>query len=307
MINTYKKNNEVWIDLDNGTPKEIHELMDQYSIHPFVAKELSSVTPRPRIEFHDQYIYFILHFPAWKHTHSNNDSNQEVDFIVGKDVLITARYDTIDSIHKYAKEVEVEEILDKKGDKTYEHSHIIFMGLLRSLYGGLFEELAYIEDTAKNITKQIFNGKEREMVVAISEITRTLLDFKRVIDLHKEILETMKHRGQGIFGEHFAEEMESIIIDYLKLDTSIRSSLEMLRELRDTNNSMLTTKQNEIVKQLTVLGFVILPLNLIAWLFAMRVDGLPFLNNPNGFYIVLVLMLASASIALVYAKSKKWL
>lgn len=307
MINTYKKSDEVWIDLDNGTPKEIHDLMDQYSIHPFVAKELSSVTPRPRIEFHDQYIYCILHFPAWKHTHSKDDVNQEVDFIIGKDVLITARYDTIDSIHKFAKEVEVEEILDKKGDRTYEHSHKIFMGLLRSLYGGLFEELAYIEDTTKNITGQIFHGKEREMVVSISEITRTLLDFKRVIDLHHEILETMKHRGQEIFGEHFGLEMESIIVDYQKLDSSIRSSLEMLRELRDTNNSLLTTKQNEIVKQLTVLGFVILPLNLIAWLFAMRVDGLPFLNNPNGFYIVLVLMLASASIALVYAKSKHWL
>jgi magnesium transporter len=307
MINTFKKENEIWIDLDNGTPKEIHELMDQYSIHPFVAKELSTITPRPRIEFHDQYIYCILHFPAWKHTHSKDDVNQEVDFIIGKDVLITARYDTIDSIHKYSKELEVEEILDKGGDKKYEHSHKIFMGLLRSLYVGLFEELAYIEDTTRNITGQIFHGKEREMVISISEITRTLLDFKRVTDLHHEILETMRHQGEEIFGKHFGNEMEAIIVDYQKLNSSIRSSLEMLRELRDTNNSLLTTKQNEIVKQLTVLGFVILPLNLIAWMFAMRVDGLPFLNNPNGFYIVLTLMLASAVIALVYAKHKRWL
>lgn len=307
MIKTFKKGEETWIDLDNGTPKEIHELMDKYSIHPFVAKDLSSVTPRPRIEFHDEYIYCILHFPAWKHTHSKDDVNQEVDFIIGQETLITARYDTIDSLHKFSKELEVDEILDKSGDKKKNHSHKIFMGLLRSLYSGLFEELAYIEDTTKNITSQIFHGREKEMVVSISEITRTLLDFKRVIDLHHEILEALSRQGRVIFGEYFSVEMDAIIVDYHKLDTSIRSSLEMLRELRDTNNSMLTTKQNEIVKQLTVLGFVILPLNLIAWMFAMRVDGLPFLNNPNGFLIVLTIMIASACIALVYAKHKKWL
>ena len=88
MINTYKKNSEVWMDIDNGTPEEIHKLMDQYSIHPFVAKELSTFTPRPRIEFHDEYIYCIIHFPAWKHTHSKDDVNQEVDFIIGDDIAI---------------------------------------------------------------------------------------------------------------------------------------------------------------------------------------------------------------------------
>jgi magnesium transporter len=307
MINTYKKGDETWVDIDHGTPEEIHELMDKYSIHPFVAKELTSVTPRPRIEFHDEYIYCILHFPAWKHTHSKDDINQEVDFIIGKETLITARYDTIDSLHKFSKELEVDEILDKSGDKKRNQSHKIFTGLLRSLYSGLFEELAYIEDTSKNITSQIFHGKEKQMVISISEVTRTLLDFKRVIDLHHEILLGLSNKGKEVFGESFGAEMELIIIDYLKINTSIRSSLEMLRELRDTNNSMLTTKQNEIVKQLTVLGFVILPLNLIAWIFAMRVEGLPFLNNPNGFLIVLTIMIASASIALAYAKHKKWL
>lgn len=305
MINKYKKGDEIWIDVDHGTPKEIHELMDEHNIHPFVAKELTTITPRPRIEFHDDYIYCILHFPAWKHTHSKDDTNQEIDFIIGKETLITARYDTIDSLHKFAKDIEVDEILERNNKKGA--SHKIFMGLLRELYGGLFDELNYIDDTTKNITNQIFHGKEKEMVVSISEITRTLLDFKRVIDMHHEVLEGLKINGSEIFGTKFLREMESIIVDYHKISASIKSSLEMLRELRDTNNSLVTSKQNEIVKQLTVLGFVILPLNLIAWMFAMRVDGLPFLGNPNGFLIVLTLMIASASIALSYAKHKRWL
>jgi magnesium transporter len=255
MINTYKWKNETWVDLNGGTPEEIHELMDKYNIHPFVAKELSTKTPKPRIEFHDTYVYCIMHFPAWKHTHGE-EKNQEIDFIIGKDTLITARYDTIDALHKLSKDLEVEEVLDK-GDHEYKHSHIIFMRMLRGLYTSTFEELEAIQDSIENITSQIFKEKEREMVVSISEITRTLLDFKRVTDLHHEILEALKRRGEEIFGEEFSKEMDSIILDYLKINTTIKSNMDMVRELRDTDNSLLTSKQNETIKRLTIITAIL--------------------------------------------------
>ena len=307
MINTYRYNEETWVDIDHGTPEEIHGLMDTYGIHPFVAKELTTTTPKPRIEFHDNYIYCILHFPSWKHTHAGDNKNQEVDFIIGKDALITARYDSIDAMHRLSKDLEVSEILDKKGDQKHKHSHRILMHMLRSLYSSISDELDYIEDTAEEITAEIFNGKEKEMVVKISEVTRNLLNFKRVTDLHHEILVTLSKRGREIFGEHFGIEMDAVTVDYLKVSTAIRSSLEMLRELRDTNNSLLTSKQNETVKQLTVLGGILLPMNLVSWLFAMRVGGVPLEDNSNGFWIVLVSMLAYTLIAVVYSKHKKWI
>ncbi len=306
MITERKHNHETWIDIHQGTSEEIKKVMDDYNIHPFVAKELSSKTPKPRIELHEKYIYCILHFPAWKHTHSE-EKNQEIDFVIGNNFLITARYDTIDSLHKFSKDTEVKEILDRNNVAESDSGHVLFISLLKELYNGLFEELDHMEQMTDSITSKIFKGKEKEMVIAISEITRTLIDFERVTNLHHEILDSLKKMGGSLFGEDFANDMDFVKQDFMKLNTNIRSSLEMLRELRNTNDSLLTSKQNEIVKQLTVMGFVILPLNLIAWMFAMRVEGLPFLNNPNGFLIVLVLMVTSASIALVYAKHKHWM
>ncbi len=259
MIKTYKLGGETWIDIDHGTPEEIHSLMDKYNIHPFVAKELTAATPKPRIEFHEEYVYLILHFPAWKHTHSA-ESNQEIDFIVGKDALITARYDTIDALHKLGKDLEVEEILENNQTSG---SHKIFVRMLRELYNSVFEELEAIEDNIEKITKEIFENKERQMVVSISEITRTLLEFKRVTDLHHEILETLKRRGNEIFGEDFAKEMDSIILDYLKINTTIKSNMDMLKELRDTDNSLLTAKQNETIKRWTLIGAVLFIISIL--------------------------------------------
>jgi magnesium transporter len=247
-----------------------------------------------------------MHFPSWKHTHSE-EKNQEIDFIIGKDTLITARYDTVDALHRFAKNLEVDEILDKKSDHHRKHNHFIFVNMLRNLYMSVFEELEHIEDMAEDITVKIFKEQEKEMVVAISEMTRTLLNFKRVTDTHHEILESLHRRGKEIFGENFSYAIESIIEDYIKVNMTIKSNLELLHELRDTNNSLLTTKQNETVKQLTAMGFVILPLNLIAWIFAMRTEGMPLIENPNAFWIVIGIMITSVIITTTYAKHKRWM
>ena len=81
----------------------------------------------------------------------------------------------------------------------------------------------------------------------------------------------------------------------------------MLHELRDTNNSLLSTKQNETMKQLTVLGAVVLPLTIICQLFGMSIHNFPLINNPNAFWIILTMMCSVALITLVYAKHKKWI
>ena len=266
MINKYKLGSETWIDIQNGTPEEILDLMETYKIHPVIAKELSSATPKARIEFYDQYIYCILHFPVWKHTHLKENKDQEIDFVVGKDTLITARYDTIDALHKLGKDLEVDKILEKESG-GHKHSHIIFMKMLRALYASTFEELESIEDNIEKITSQIFEKREREMVVSISETTRILLEFKRVTDLHNEILEILKEKGEKMFGREFVNEIDSIILDYLKINTTIKSNIDMLRELRDTDNSLLTAKQNETIKWMTTIGAILFLISILIAIF----------------------------------------
>ncbi len=304
MITTHKYDGETWVDIDSGTPEEIMRTVDTYKIHPLLARELSGSDRKPRVEFYGDYIYCILHFPAFKHSHGK-EINQEVDFIIGRNVLVTARYDTVDALHKFGKALEVKEVLEKENSNVV--NNFIFLGLLKELYRGLFDELDYIEDLIEDITRKIFQGRERDMVVAISEVTRNLLDFKKTTDLHHDILDTLFHRGRAVFGDEFSRGVESIMMDYLKINSAVRNNLEMLRELRDTNNSLLSTKQNETMRQLTVMGFVVLPLSLIAWLFAMRTEGMPLITNPNAFWIVLTIMVAVALVTLSWAKHKKWL
>lgn len=302
MIQKHIWNKEVWVDVDHGTPEEIASIVEEYDIDPYVAKEIGSPTPKSRIEFHKEYIYLILHFPVFKQTHTKK-LKQEIDFVIGKNFLLTTRYDTIDSLYKLSKELEVEEILSKNGDNS---GHHVFGLLFRELYSGINDELAYIESWSESITEEIFDGHEKEMVFEISEAIRTLLEFKKTTDSHKEILDFLRDGGGHVLGPKFTEEIDAILLEYHRLRDIIHANIEILRELRETNNSLLSTKQNETIKTLTVLAFITLPLTFISGLFAMDVTT-PFHDNPVGFYIILGFMIFVALCMYSIARYKKWL
>ncbi len=81
----------------------------------------------------------------------------------------------------------------------------------------------------------------------------------------------------------------------------------MLSDLRVTNDSLLTTKTNEIMKALTAAAFVMIPATLIAQMFSIPATGIPFVHEDGGFSVILGFMLSAVIAALVFFKSKKWL
>ncbi len=295
------KNGFLWIDLSTPTAPEINSLSEEYGFTPAISEDLASPTPRPRFYEDGKLLYAILHIPVFKHSHTSRDG-QEIDFIIGRNVCITVRYENIDALYKFQKEAETQEIL---GKGHLEHSHIFF-NLMQEIYATLFDELAFIEDWISSIEKKIFLGLEREMVLSISEASRTLLNFRKSTEPHKEILEFLKITGESRFGPSFKENMTLLLRILDRLNQTLKNHSEMLGELRETNNSLLSTKENEVMKTLTVLAAITIPASIIASLFNMSVE-LPFANTPHEFWIILgVMALISASMFLFF-RYKKWI
>ncbi|NBV77403.1 hypothetical protein EBR66_04530 [bacterium] len=82
---------------------------------------------KPRAEFHGDYAYFVMHFPALRHTHKTVE--QEIDFVIGKNFIITTRYEMVDPLHKFSKVFEVNSILDKSN--LGDHAGFVFFYMLK--------------------------------------------------------------------------------------------------------------------------------------------------------------------------------
>jgi magnesium transporter len=303
MINRYAYKDATWIDLYNPGAHEIKQVMEEFGINPDAANELSSPSTRSRIDLYKDFLYVILHFPVFRHSHAGN-IRQEVDFIIGGNFVITTRYDVIDAIDKFTKMIEVGSILDRENETSA--STTIFFGMLNEMYKAISDELAFTEDWIAKVEEQIFMGKEKEMVISLSEISRVLLQFKKTTDYHREVLDTLVTYGKSMFGEQFSILARSAFQEYFKVEHLTADNLNSVSELRETNNSLLSTKQNEIMKVLTIMAFVTFPLSLLAAIFGMNTD-LPFVGHPNDFWIVMSIMGGATILMFIFFKYKKWL
>jgi magnesium transporter len=304
MISVYKYKDVTWTDLIEPTSEEIRDVAKKYGIDPLVAHEMIIPSFKHRVESRHNYIYLILHFPAWKLSKDSKES-QEIDFLIGKDFIITTRFEQVDAVDRFAKKIEVESILDKNSQGN--PRDLIFFGLLNEIFSGILDQLDYIEDRLMDVQERIFKGKEKEMVYALSDVSRHLLDFKKITAPYPEALHTLERIGEQQFGNDFGFCTRGITEEFSKGERIMKHQMEYVSELRETNNSLLSTKESQIMKTLTIMAFITLMPALVAGIFGMNTRFDPIIGSHYDFWIILGIMAFSTSMILVIVHYKKWL
>jgi len=302
----YKKQNYravTWVDSENPTKDEAREMMEEFNLEPEVAQDILLPTFKDKITTHKDYIYLVLHFPAFKHTHGKS-RRQEIDFVIGKNFIISNRYDTIDAMEMYAKIFDVNSILSK--DESEIGSGEMFLSMMKTIYQSLSEELDSINYLLREAERNIFSGKEREMVFELSRIGRELVNFNHIITPHGEILESFKISGGKMLGDRFALELSDIINEYYKISKILENVTDVLRELRSTNDSLLSTKQNQTMKVLTIFTFFALPFTVITSFFQMNTTSTPILGTGYDWYFIVGTEILITLVLFIVAKIQRW-
>jgi magnesium transporter len=304
MINTYTNKNVSWIDVESPTKTDVQEIMDKYHVDPLVAQAILTPSIKPKIEVYDSFVYFILNFPIYKRGRTDQVP-QEVDFILGKKFIVTARYDVVDPLHKFARAFEVNTILDK--GNMGEHAGFVLFYMLKKLYESLRNELDTLEDYIKAAESKIFQGQEKEMVFSLSKISRALLDFKQGIAHHREILNSLDKPLLALFGPEFKEYSDALKDEYDEIEDLLQNRMDLLSELRSTNDSLLSTKQNETIRIFTVLAFLTFPPTVVVDILTLNSPSNPFRDMPSLFWLVVSVMIAIVLGLYGVFKYKKWL
>jgi len=305
MIKKYKNNSITWIDVEDPTLEEVRTLMEEYDINPDIARELQLPTYKEKSVTYKDYLYLVLHFPALRHTHKDNASEQEIDFVVGKNFIITTRYEPIDALERFSKTFELNNIL-KKG-LMEDHAGYVLYYMIKELYRAMSDEVDSINDTLKQVENNIFKGKEKEMVTEISRANRDLINFNHTILTHKDVLTSLKNSGISLFNGEFEENFSKILNEYHRIEKVLTTNIDFLRELRDTNDSLLSSKQSETMKLLTVITFLTIPFSIITGFFQMNAVHTPLVGNAYDWNIIVTIELIAVFVFFIIAKLRKWI
>lgn len=304
MIKKNTNKSITWVDVINPTTEDMRSLMEEFNLIPSVARELQLPTYKQKISFYDDYIYMVMHFPAFRHSHKG-DEDQEIDFIVGKNFIITTRYEQIDALERFSKDFEVNNILDK-GIMEDNAGYVLYY-IIKELYKSMSDEIDSIKDSLKLIESKIFKGEEKEMVTEISKTNHKLININRTVLSHKEVLESLEESGERLFGINFTENFSKILNEYYRIESSLKSDIELLSGIRGTNDSLLSSKQNGTMKILTIITFLALPFSIITGFFQMNTENTPLIGTSYDWQIVVVTEIIVVVLLFIFVKIKKWM
>lgn len=303
MITKHTGKGLIWIDLESPSQEEIRSIAEDYRINPLVVRELSAPSQRPQVDLYEHFIYLILHFPTLRRGVLGQD--HEIDFVIGKKFLITVRYGTNETLHYVAKIFDANATLEK--DDFGAHAGFIFFFLLGKMYASLIHELSAVHESLRAIEERMYSGKERDMVVSLSRVSRDLLSFKRSLSMHRDVLQSFEVAGKKLFGEKFGFHLRTLLGDYFRVEHAVLNNTAFLSELRETNNALLSTKQNEIMKTLTILAFIALPATTVLSLFQIDTVSRPLIGRPFDFWILAFMLVCIVFGLYRWFKYKGWL
>jgi len=305
MLFRYEYRGGVWADLEKPTEDEIRNVVQEFSINERVAKEMLSPTPAPLVMDGDSHVLLELHFPA-QGANDGDTEIQEVDFIVGKDFIVTVRYEVVAPLHHLKKLFETRNLVTGHESIT---TDVLLEVLFAHLYSSVRDHTNHITDNLERIEKDMFDGHERKTVRAISNISRSFLHLEAELANQEEPLSRFlkAHTIRDFFDASFGERTERILAERVQVMRLVKTHRAVATEMRETNAALLEARQNEIMKTLTVVTFIFLPLELITFVFGMRVLGTPLEQNPNAFWIITGSMFVIGMVITLFLARKRWI
>ncbi len=305
MIYRYEYKGGVWVDLEQPTEEEIRQVAQEFSISERIETELLLPTPSPLVAGDANSALLVLHFPV--HGLSEGETkNQETDFVVGSSFIITVRYEVIASLHRLKKLLETESFLAEDAPIS---TDILLEILFAHLYTAIRDHASHSASSLSRVERDMFEGHERNTIRAISDVSREFLHLEAALANQEEplfrFLKSLEARN--FFGTSFSERMARIVAERTQIAHLVRTHRAVATELRETNNALLGARQNEVIKTLTVVSFIFLPLALIAKIFAMKMEYVPFGKDPNGFWIVIAIMFFIGFLLTIFAWRKRWI
>lgn len=305
MIFRHEYRGGVWVDLEQPNGDEIRQIAKEFSISERLERELLSPTPIPLVTGDEEMALLVFHFPT-QGAEDGETKSQEVDFIIGKAFILTVRYEIVLPLHHLKKLLEAQQLVAGKTPITTE---VLLEVLFAHLYTSMRDHMNHIADNLARVEDEMFDGHERTTVRSISNISREFLHIESALANQEESLEHFLDAltQYGFFGPSFPERALRILAERSHVARTVTTHRAIATELRETNIALLESRQNEIMKTLTVITFIFLPLELVTFVFSMHVLGTPLEQDPNAFWIIITLMLGIVGCMVLFLTKKRWL
>lgn len=300
--------NLTWINIINAKKQEIDYLKRKYKFSEIDLNDsfASQYSQRPKFYKRNNYCFLILQFPYYNQKDRTIEP-EEIDFFISKNQIIT--------IHKNNLPPLIEVFNLCNSDKFYQEQYLsgtsaqFLYEILIRLQEYCYPILDRVSLDIKNIEKNIFAGHERRMVNEIMFVKRNILNARKIMEAHKNVIQKLTKEKIAFFPVNKLNIHYTALIEHTKnIWEILESQKELIETMENTNTTLVSFKLNDIMRTLTIFSVIVFPLTLFAAIFGMNtLKGMPFINNDYGFWIIICFMFFATLVMFLFFKRKKWI
>ena len=295
-----------WVNIEWPGSLERTWLEEHFDFHALDLEDVLSRNQRPKIDVYDDYLFIVLHLPVFDPA-AGRLGTGELDLFVGPDYVVTIPNLPLQPVEYLfercrAKE-ELREQLFSRG------SGYLLYRIVDDGFDYCFPMLRKIGNKLDVLEGEIFEGHaSQEIVRDISNVKQEIINFRKVIRPQRTVLRDLENAKQRFMAREGDLEVyfDDIVDAHERIWDMLENYKEVVEALEDTNESVISHRVNDILRVLTSITVIVLPLTLIASIWGMNV-GVPGEGGQTAFWAIVATMVAVLAGMLAFFRRRGWL
>jgi magnesium transporter len=292
-----------WIHVDEPGPLEAAILAERFGFHELDVEDVLSKRQRPKVDEHENYVFIVLHFPIYDKSVQRLNA-AELDVFLSADFLITlANAELLPVNHLFnrcADDAALREELFSKG------SGYLLYHVLDDLFDYCFPILDKIGTKLDAIEPEIFEGRSEEVVRDISNAKQEIIAYRKIIKPERATLRVLDRYTERFLPEDLELYFDDIVDAAERIWDLLDNYKEVIEGLESTNESFISHRQNDVLRLLTLISTIMLPLFVITGVFGMNVL-FPGEGTSEAFWLIVGVMIAALVAMVGFFRWKRWL
>jgi magnesium transporter len=299
-----------WIHLEAPSHEEIQLLADRFGWHPLDVEDVLSRRERPKIDVYTEedeagYLFAVLHFPVYNASVGRLDAG-ELDVFLGPDYIVTLPNVELKPVTRLFRQCA--ESPELRHQQFVRGSGRLLYEVLDDLYDYCFPILDKIGLKLRQIDEEIddITPRARERVRDIHKVKQEIISYRKIVRPQRPTLRQLERQIERFLPEELELYFDDIVDASERIWDNLDNYKEVVEALEDTNESLISHQQNDILYVLTIFSVVMLPLTFLTGFFGMNVH-FPGFNSSQGFVASLVLFFVTIVSMISFFRYKKWL
>jgi len=277
-----------WVNIEGPTERETEYLAQNYPFHPLDLDDCLSRIQRPKIDEYKDYLFLVFHFPVFN-KEARVTAPSQLSVFIGEKYLITLHKGELKPLVKLFRECQIDE--ESRQENFSQGSGYLLYRIIDRLVDYCLPILNKIGDNIEAVEDNIFSDRRRGTVKGISILRRDVISFRRIIWPMRAVIGSLEPKIRHFTKMDMAVYFGDMVDHVDKIWDGLDEYKEVIEGLNDTYDSLATNRTNEVMRLLTVIATILLPITVVASIYGMNITTLPFLHSDYSLLFVLLIML----------------